>query len=196
MSTLGERLNAIHQALLDGSRTASLDLFREALDALATHIRLGVRGVSKEEAEDHATVAILGHISNPAAFDPTKSSLWTYLCLTGSRDALDGLRQRLDRADLMEKHTYEIELWGVQANNAYEGVEWKKDAEKIMLLHGDFIVQNDGERRVLRLILDGERSVSAYAKALDLKPGDDVGAEVKRVKDRINGRMRKVGNEL
>jgi len=38
--------------------------------------------------------------------------------------------------------------------------------------------------------------VLAYAEALGLDPNTDVAAEVKRVKDRINLRLRKVGDEI
>jgi DNA-directed RNA polymerase specialized sigma24 family protein len=197
MSALGERLNAIHQQLVEGGRTASLDLFREALDPIAGHVLRSVPGITEEDARDHAIAAIIGHVEKPASFDPAKSSLWTYLCLVATRDAIDALRQRGDRAELMEKHGYDIELWGARPNNDYDEIEWKKDAEKIMRQHGDYIVRNEGERRVLNLMLEGERELSAYAAALGLdQAGSATATEVKRVKDRINLRMKKVGNDL
>jgi DNA-directed RNA polymerase specialized sigma24 family protein len=195
MPALGKRLNAIHQQLLNGSRTASLDLFKEALGPVTGRVLRSTPGMTKEEAQDHAIAAIIAHIDKPGVFDPTKSSLWTYLCLIATRDAADAVRQRHNRAELMEKHQYEIELWGVQPNNDYDNVEWKKDAEKIMRLHGGYIVQNDREKRVLDLMLEGERDVAAYVKALGLTEAD-AAAEVKRVKDRISLRMKKVRDEL
>jgi DNA-directed RNA polymerase specialized sigma24 family protein len=196
MSKLGARLNEIHGRLIEGSRTASLDLFREALDPILGYLMRAVDGITEDDAHDCAMEAIIGHINQPDTFDPAKSSLWTFLCMIAQGDARDTVRKRLDHDRLMEKHGYNIELWGGHANKEYEQSEWKKDAEKIMRLHGDFIVQNDGERRVLDLILDGERAVSAYAEALGLDPKTDVAAEVKRVKDRINLRLKKVGDEI
>jgi DNA-directed RNA polymerase specialized sigma24 family protein len=196
MSKLGERLNEIHGRLIQGSRTASLDLFREALDPVIGHLMRAVDGITEEDAHDCAMEAIVGHINQPDTFDHAKSSLWTFLCMIAQGDARDAVRKRLEHGRLMEKHGYNIELWGSHANKEYEQSEWKKDAEKIIRLHGDFIVQNDGERRVLDLILEGERAVLAYAEALGLDPNTDVAAEVKRVKDRINLRLRKVGDEI
>jgi len=194
---LAERLNAIHQQLIAGSRTASLDLFNEALDPVKGHVFRSVRGIAPDEARDYAVAAIIEYVENPTAFDPAKSSLWSYLCLVAARDAIDAVRQRGDRAELMEQHAYDIELWGAHPNNEYDNVEWRKDAEKIMRLHGDYIVQNEGESRVLKLMLEGEKDVSAYAAALGLdQTGNAATAEVKRVKDRINLRIKKVGNEL
>lgn len=196
MSKLGTRLNEIHGRLIEGSRTASLDLFREALDPIVGHLMRAVAGITEEDAHDCAMEAIISHINQPDTFDPAKSSLWTFLCMIAQGDARDVIRKRLGHGHLMEKHGYNIELWVGHANNEYEQSDWKKDAEKIMRLHGDFIVQNDGERRVLELILDGERTVKAYAEALGLDPSTDVAAEVKRVKDRINLRLKKVGDEI
>ena len=165
MSKLAARLNEIHGRLIEGSRTASLDLFREALDPIISYLMRAIDGITEEDAHDRAMEAIIGHINQPDTFDPAKSSLWTFLCMIAQGDARDAVRKRFEHGRLLEKHGYNIELWGGRANKEYEQSEWKKDAEKIMRLHGDFIVQNDGERRVLDLILDGERTVSAYAEA-------------------------------
>lgn len=196
MSTLGERLNAIHQQLLAGSRTASLDLFKAALDPVVGHVIKSVPGIAEEDARDHVVAAIIDHIENPDRFDSAKASLWTYLCLIAMRDAIDAVRQTGERAGLMGKHGYDIELWGARPNNEYDEVEWKKDAEKIMGLYGDLIVQNDGEKRVLELMLDGEKETAAFARVLGLADGDGTAAEVKRVKDRINQRMKQVRDGL
>jgi RNA polymerase sigma factor (sigma-70 family) len=196
MSVLGDRLNELHRRLLAGSRTASLDLFREATEPVARYVLTKVRGVSAEEARDQAIDAIIGHIQKPAAFDPEKSSLWTYLCMIAERNAVDFVRQRALREGLLEKHRHEIELWQVDTNTGTEEVEWKRDAKRIMREHGAKLVQTDGERRVLDLMLEGERAVTVYAEALGLDPSADVAIEVKRIKDRITLRMRTLGHEL
>lgn len=196
MSVLGDRLNELHLRLLDGSRTASLHLFREAAGPVARHVLAKVSGISAEEARDQAIDAITGHIQKPTAFDPEKSSLWTYLCMVAERNALDVIRQRTLREGLLEKHAFEIELWQVDTNTRTEEVEWKRDAERIMREHGTKLVQTDAEKRVLELMLEGERAVAVYAEALGLDPSVDIATEVKRVKDRITLRMRKLGDEL
>ena len=196
MSALGPRLNAIHGRLVQGRRTASLELFREALRPVFGYLIRAVDGITEEEAHDCAVEAIIGHINHPDTFDPVKSSLWTFLCMIAQGDARDAVRKRLEHDRLIEKHGYNIELWGAHANKEHDQSEWKRDAEKIMRIYGDSIAQNEEEKRVLDLILDGEREVAVYAEALSLDPQTDNAAEVKRVKDRLNLRLKKVGDEL
>ena len=81
MSTLRTRLNEIHGRLVQGSRTASLELFREALKPVIGHLMRAVPGIAEEEAYDCAVDAIIGYINNPDMFDPARSSLWTFLCI-------------------------------------------------------------------------------------------------------------------
>lgn len=196
MSGLSERLNELHAHLLEGSRTASLDLFREAREPVRSWIRGKFPSFSWEDAGDIATDAIVFHIQHATAFDPSKSSLLTYLGMIAERDAIDALRERTNRARLMGMWKKEIELWQVDTNKDSEEVEWKRDAGRIMQDHGSKIVKTEQEKRVLELILDGERSVAAYAEILGLASDDGAEDEVKRVKDRITLRMKKVRDEL
>jgi hypothetical protein len=122
--------------------------------------------------------------------------LWTFLCLVAKRDAQDALRKRTRRRDLEERNAYDIELWGAQSNNDFDTVEIGRDAETIIRLHGDTIATDEIERKVLDLMLEGEREVAPYAEAMGLVPGVDATAEVKRAKDRINLRLKKVYDEL
>jgi DNA-directed RNA polymerase specialized sigma24 family protein len=192
---LPERLNEIHHRLLEGSRTASVDLFREAAGPLAVHVSRKAPGLSAEQASDVAVDAIVGYIQNPAAFDPGKSSLWTYLCTVAEYDARDLVRKRVGRQELMKKYGREIELWQVTTNNELGEVEWKTDGARIMRKYGEILARTEGERRVLNLMLDGD-AVAAYAEALGLDPTGSVEVEVKRAKDRITLRMRKLRSEL
>jgi hypothetical protein len=150
-----------------------------------------------EDAHDCATESIARHLEHPERYDPGKSSLWAYLCRDAEGDARDKVRQRETRENLLEKGAYEIEHWGAQSNNDYQDAENRIDAERIIELHGPAILQNEADRSVLRLMLEGERAVAAYANVLGLDlEAPDVAEEVKRVKDRINLRLKKVRDEL
>jgi hypothetical protein len=96
----------------------------------------------------------------------------------------------------MEKHSREIEVWQTNTNNELDETEWKMDGARVMREHGGKLARTEGERRVLDLMLDGERSVAIYAEALGLDSSKDIESEVKRVKDRIMSRMRKLRDEL
>jgi hypothetical protein len=196
MAGLGDRLNDIHARILAGSRIASLDLFREAAAPVTGHVMQQVPGVTEDEAHDCAINAIIGHLENTKIFDQAKSSLWTYLCMVAAADGRDAVDKRRNRDRLLEKDGFNIELWGSHPNKQQEDIENRRDAEKIMRLHGDTIANTDAERRVLALMLEGEREVAPYAEALGLEGAANATAEVKKVKDRISLRMKKVGDEL
>jgi DNA-directed RNA polymerase specialized sigma24 family protein len=197
VSDLTDRLNEIHERLIHGSRAASKELFLVALKPIIGYLHRTVRSLTDDGAHDCAIEAIARHLEHPDDFDRQKSSLWTFLCLIAERDARDAVNKREHREKLLERGGYDIELWGVGSNNEYVQAEHKIDAERIKKLHGDTIVQTDAERGVLDLMLAGERSVAAYADALGLDLElSDLADQVKRVKDRINLRLKKVRDEL
>lgn len=197
MSPLAVRLNAIHAKLRDGSRTASRDLFAVTLKPMVGYLRRSVPGLGEDEAHDCAVDAMVAFLENQERFDPGRSSLWTFLCLVAERDAIDKVRQQGNRQRLLEKDGYNVELWGARSNNEHEDANNRMDAETIMREHGAAIATDEAERRVLGLILEGERSVAAYALALRLEPdAEDTVEQVKRAKDRINQRLKKVRDEL
>ncbi|WFT94392.1 hypothetical protein QA633_40090 [Bradyrhizobium barranii] len=196
MSELGARLNAIHEKLLAGRPTASLELFEAALTPLIRFLKRKFRNIREEAAYDFAVDAIMAHVDDPSSFDSSKSALWTYLCMVARRNVQDCASNAKNRSELAEKYGYGIELWGVQANNLNETVENAQDAEAIMRLHGDVIAKNEIEKRVLGLFLAGESEVSLYADAMGLDAGADAPAEVKRIQDRLKARLKKVRDEL
>src|SRR5581483_8255976 len=112
MSDLADRLNAIHQRLIVGRPTASLELFEAASDPLTGFLRRQYAGMTKDDAHDHAVDAIVAHIDRPDGFDSSKSSLWTYLCMVAQRNIRDARRNDRKRGKLIEKHAYGIEQWG------------------------------------------------------------------------------------
>jgi hypothetical protein len=196
MSELARRLDAIHEKLVAERPSASLELFQAGLKPLIGFLMREFSGLSYDDAYDHAVDTIIKHTERPGAFDRSKSSLWTFLCLMAARDVQDARRSRVKRRVLEEKNAFDLELWGVQANNGYDAVEIGRDAETIMRLHGDTIATDEIERKVLDLMLAGEREVAPYAEAMGLGPGVDTAADVKRAKDRINLRLKKVYDEL
>lgn len=195
MSRLARELNAIHERLIGGRPTASLELFQAALDPLTRFLRRSLR-LSDEDAYDRAVDAIMTHVHKPATFDASKSSLWTFLCLVAQRRAKDVSRKGKNRGKLQEKYKAGIEEWGVQANNLHEAVEIAKDAETIMRLHGHTVAKNEMERRVLDLLLEEEKEVAVYAAAMEIAVEEDAAVAVKRVQDRIKLRLKKVRDEL
>jgi RNA polymerase sigma factor (sigma-70 family) len=193
---LGGRLNDIHQRLLAGSRTASRDLFVEAVGPIKAYLLKTRFTLREEDAHDLATDALLAHLQRPGSFDPAKSSLWTYLCMTASSDATDLLRRQGRERAAVENATHTVELRPRHSNDGSD-IEKSIDAARILAAHGERLATNDPERRVLALILEGERSTDAFANALGLDPGrpETLGL-VKQAKDRLLVRLKRLRDEF
>lgn len=195
-SDLAERLDAVHQRLVGGSRVAARDLFLLALQPLAHFLRKSQPTLRDDEAHDIATDTILAYLSNPARCDLARASLWTYLCMLAGSDAIDMFRTRARRADLLREAAEDVAEWSSRANHQAD-VEIAIDSRRILEMHGHKLATNDMERQVLTLILTGERATTAFAQALGLDPaGDETDVLVKQAKDRMRLRMRRLRDEL
>lgn len=191
-TSLGKRLDEIHARYLGGSRTAPRDLVGEALEPLQRLVRSRVHGLSEEDARDAATDAIMSYLDAPGTFDPARgASLWTYLGAIALNKARDTARRAATGARAIEKLHDAIELWHRHANNLAD-VEVAMDAEQIRP-RLDEVARTEDEQRALALMIEGERSTEAYAAALGLAPdAAETAHTVKKVKDRLKARMKKV----
>lgn len=195
-SDLAERLDAVHQRLVGGSRVASRDLFLLALQPLAHFIAKSQPTLRDDEAHDIATDAILAYLNNPARCDLGRASLWTYLCMVAGSDAIDMFRTRARRADLLREAAEDVAEWSSRTNH-HADVEIAIDARRILDTHGHKLATNDIERQVLMLILTGEKATAGFAEALGLDPeGGETEVLVKRAKDRMRLRLRRLRDEL
>lgn len=193
---IAERLNRIHADVLIGAPTASLSLFQEALDPLATVARRQFPSGGSEVAHDIATDAILYYLADPSRCDTAKGTLWGFLCGIAARDAIDVARQATGRAKKQGDVEFHVELWGSQTNET-EQVEFQIDARKIMQTHGDKLIRQPEDGPLLDLILQDESRTSRFADALGLDPMDpNVQKTVKQAKDRMVLRLKRLRDEL
>ncbi|MGX1742095.1 sigma factor [Bosea sp. NPDC055353] len=194
---LKARLDQIHVRLLAGSRTASLDLFREAAGPLGGFLRNEFKRLSDDEIHDLANDAILEYLGDPSICDPGKSSLWSFLCTIAKRDAIDLTRkQARDHALLQKRVETDVEFWASRSKDTSDG-ENAIDARRIMRLHGGRLVTNQAEANVLVLILNEEKRTEAFAQALGVDPSAaEVDQIVKQAKDRMLLRLKRLRNDL
>jgi RNA polymerase sigma factor (sigma-70 family) len=193
---LAARLNEIHGRVIAGSRSASRDLFLEALRPIKAYLTKTYSGLRDDDIHDLATDAILAYLQEPQRFDPVLASLWTYLCMAASSDAIDLLRKRRRQQELLENANQDVELCVSNANDSVE-LERSIDAERIIKAHGHRLATNEPERRILALLLEGEKSTEAFANALGLdllQP--TTGGMVKQAKDRLLLRLRRLRDEF
>jgi DNA-directed RNA polymerase specialized sigma24 family protein len=194
---LAQRLNEIHDRMMAGSRTASRDLFLEALEPVRGFLAARFRMLSDDDLHDLATDAILIYVAAPEQCDTSKSSLWSYLCMVARADALDKVR-KLDRHEMLldKKVETDVEFWAARAKDVFRG-EDAVDARHIVRLYGKRLVTNLVEAKVLALILNQEKDTAEFAAVLGLDPAaSDTEKAVKNAKDRMLVRMKRLRDEL
>jgi hypothetical protein len=111
-------------------------------------------------------------------------------------DAINAGEMEKNRAEKFSQHTVEVREVG---GNFYQTTpEIRMDAQRIMDKHGSEIIVDQGDKEVLILFLQEERDYAAYAKALGIErlTPKDRDAEVKRRKDRIEARVKRLGRRL
>jgi DNA-directed RNA polymerase specialized sigma24 family protein len=194
---LGKRLNGIHDRMIAGSRTASRDLFLEALDPLRGFLANHFRMLSDDDLHDLATDAIVIYATAPEQCDTAKSSLWSYLCMVARADALDLVRKLDTREKLLDKKVQsDVEFWATRAKDVFRG-EDAIDAKHLMAMYGKKLVSSEVEAKILALILNDEKDTSAFAEALGIhSAGSDVEKTVKKAKDRILVRIKRLRDEV
>ncbi|MBR0896814.1 hypothetical protein JQ616_17780 [Bradyrhizobium tropiciagri] len=194
---LARRLNEIHQRILEGSRTASRDLYVAAHEPLRGFLADRFRTLSDDDLEDLSVDAITIYLTAPERCDVTQSSLWSYLCMIVRADAIDLVKKRDNRERLLEKKVEtDVEFWAARAKDVFRG-EDTVDARHVIRMYGNRLVTSEIEAKVLAMILNDESDTSAYAAALGIDPAaPDAEKAVKRAKDRMLARMKRLRHDL
>jgi RNA polymerase sigma factor (sigma-70 family) len=191
---LAARLNELHQANLLREPTAPAKVFSLAFLPLCKRIKKSARNAADDQVSDACTDAIIAYLRKPAVFDPSRSSLWTFLFVIATRRLLD-YRRAARRREFREETGVNFEVLAVPANKTVG--EEHLLAHEIDARYMTEIANDSKELRVLELMCCGVRETDQYAQALGLAIDDPaVGREVKRVKDKLKARLRKVRDVL
>ena len=192
-NSLAARLNELHQANLRGEPTATAEIFSLIFDRLRMHLKIAMPRADEDHVNDASTDALAAYFRHPEAFDPTKSSLWTYLCVVAVRRLSD--HRRAARRHHDQNAIVQFELVALPSNN-HTGEDHFL-AHEIEGRYLSEIAQNESELKVLELLCSEVRETEAYAIALGLdNSAPDTPNEVKRVKDKLKARLRKVRNAI
>ena len=199
MSLDPTKLAAVHARLVAGDPSASADLIEMAYRPLIGHAlkRHASFGVDQDGARDLALKALADLIERPEQFDPAKGgSVFGFLCMVVNGDAINAGEKEKNRAEKFSQHA--VEVLKVGGNFYRTTPEIRMDAHRIMEKHGSAIIVDEGDKEVLILFLQEERDYAAYARALDIEhlAPEDRNAEVKRRKDRIEMRLKRLGRRL
>jgi DNA-directed RNA polymerase specialized sigma24 family protein len=190
-----------HRALSASDPSATWDFARAYTDHLAAWLRARNSAAVADLCEDAAVETVASVLCNPEQFDPGKGmSLLNYLHRSAQCDLLNLLRGEARHAhEALDENCVEF---GSTAGNC----QGKEDDPLQILCDRE----DDQERRaffqelrgslaeadqsVLDLMLSGERGHAAFADALGvtLLPVEEQEVEVKRAKDRIKARGKRM----
>lgn len=188
----------LHQALTGPDPAATLDFARAYVPHLAGWLATVFRGVSGDLCDDAAARAVFDVLRKPALYNPGRGkTVAEFMQMAAAGDLKNLLakegRHRHERLD------ENVEL-GPSGGNSREGVlslmcEVEDNAE------GEARVRNlresldTVEQAVMDLMLAGERATSRFAEAVGIAhlPTVEQEAGVKKIKDRIKARIKRLG---
>jgi hypothetical protein len=153
-------------------------------------------GLDDDGARDLALAVLVQLIEAPEKFDPSRGNLFGYLCMALDGDAKNLGQKASNRQEVFSHYAVEVEQVG---GNTYEmKPDDRVDAKRIMELHADKIVTEEGDQAVLDLYLSEENEYAIYAEALGIAdwPQKERDAEVKRRRDRIEKRLHRLKDKL
>lgn len=189
LKQLGERL---HQRLLAGSSlTVTNEIAENFLRPVARSLGREFSQISDHHLIDSAAEdSLVYYFDHPAQYDPSRSSLFTFLRLRAKGFMLNSLgRQKnlavaekvveLDSTDIV----YEVEAPDESAETAF--IERESESKIVGQLRE--IITDPTDFQVVMLMLDGVRNTRAFAEVLgvaDLSEAEQA-ILVKRAKDRL-----------
>jgi hypothetical protein len=196
--------SALHRGLLEHDPVAPSEFAMAYLDYLAGHLAARNPGIERQYCDTAAGDAILALIKNPAAYDPARGDLDTYLRMAAQGDLKNLLRReqrhRSRRAswEAVEKSPdLGNELGDVEGDparivEAHETVMERQAAQQ----HVSLADLTPEEERVLALLDAGERRTDLYAAALGIAhlPFAEQQRRVKQIKDRLKKRRERARN--
>jgi RNA polymerase sigma factor (sigma-70 family) len=190
---------ALHLRLLEHDPVAPSDLCDGYLRPLVAALEneLIFRHVDPHLPQEAAEEALINYLKTPQKYNPAQRQLDKYLYRAARCDLLN-LWRRERRHEHIPWSAVELgpevgNVWGREKEPA-AAIEEREEAEWqeawLRSLEASFSAP---ERRVLRLMLTGERSQAAFAEALGitaLAPAEQE-LHVKRAKDRIKKRLQR-----
>lgn len=193
MKVKREVQDRLHTEVCAGDPTASSRVFTVLLDPLIDW--LSFRWRNKRDAErvrDFAIDSIIGYLESPERYDPARASLLTYLRLDAHGDLLNDHDRRQRQRGRLQETTFELED---EIRNSFTD-EYPSDREEpeLKLVDVREALPDERDRRAVFLMMEGERSTEAFAEVWELAdlPARQQAADVKRNKDRVKARLRRL----
>ncbi|HYP38993.1 MAG TPA: hypothetical protein VEX13_01410 [Chloroflexia bacterium] len=185
--------------LAQGDPTAFAELCEMLYEPLVQDMkRRAGRDADPDLVEEAVGKALLSYEARPQQYDPNKLSLRGYLVMSANGDYQNAIAKELRRRprgglvylsdDTRQLADTRRDL--EEAVSRLDGAEWWRR------VHVAF--PNAIEREIISLIIDKVRPTEPYARLLGIEdqPIEEQAAEVKRVKDRITKRLRRLASSI
>jgi len=188
-------LEQLHAELVSGDLRAASKI---VACALAPMIRLVSQLVPKlhHDHEDACLDALLDYLQVPAAYDPTRAKLLTYLTNKAVSKARTAVRTQTRRQSYEHRYAVTREVTVGDSGGGEQDLLEKLHLQELLDAHGDAICCDAGDGEILLLMAAGERHCEPYLEALDLEDTLANRADVDRRRDRIRGRLRRLQPQL
>lgn len=194
----------IHQRLLSGDPTASLDAADLLLDPLVNRLRAKWPSQNYIEAcHDVATEVIVIYLQAPQRYDPARSALLTWLTMQAHGDLLNAYtspQKKFERDWIVESDLSRDDSDGDAAVQLGDQMAWLDavpalDASRVLASVRAAFPEERDRRLIWLMCIDGVHSTDDAAAVLDLMhlPPHERAAAVKRHKDRVMRRLRRLG---
>ncbi|MGI8336756.1 hypothetical protein ACRYCC_43015 [Actinomadura scrupuli] len=202
-SPIQGRAVALHHRLLAGDVTASSELFELLGDRLVARLKARWPRLAGTDALHDASVdALIGYLQAPDRYDPTRAALLSWLELAAHRDLANdhaSPRRTFERAWLVES-ALSAELGTgegplLEERLAVRDVHPVEESSGVLSRIREAFPDAVDRELIFLYCIEGERSTKAAAEVLGiggLPPGEQA-SEVKRHKDRILHKLRRMG---
>ncbi len=194
-----------HQRIIQKDATAFAELSERLLPLLVEFLTRQFPQAERHLPETVAIDCLLGYFNNPIQYRTGGISLYAYLRMAARYDMLNAV-SRMRRS---ERRLVELEaLDAVRSPQDWSRLTSTQELDTLLHSHTQrsfpeilklLELQLDGtERKVLELMLQGERSSEAYVNVLGIQGLDEreQRSEVARVKDRLMKRLNRLGKRL
>jgi RNA polymerase sigma-70 factor (ECF subfamily) len=194
--SIQERVCALHQRLLAGDVTASGELCDLLVDRLESRLQRRWPLISADDIHDAVVDVVVAYLQDPSRYDPSRASLSGWLELQAHRDLVNveqrGQR-RFDRAVLRLVTDNAESSPSASEQEAVDAVPVEVDLGVFARVRAEF--PNEIDRRLIYMMfVEGDRSTASAAKVLGIVDltAEQQALEVKRHKDRISRRLRRI----
>lgn len=189
----------LHQRLLAGDKTAPEEVAVAFIDRLKKHLAIKYPQIDQDNKEaiwDATITALMDYIEHPQNYNPNLRGLYGYLKMAAEGDMNNYLAKQKRRRSHAETVSLEnVALLDLAGNIDIESESIARQEAQVRLLElshkraaeNKVIAANELDRRLLALIIAGERRTSEFAKVLGIThlPKDEQKRIVKQHKDRL-----------